>query len=77
MVRERSLRRVLLAPVSARVEGDVSRYHGAASALAAFVAGCVFAALVGASQPATAAGKSDEARALERIARTLEGKCKP
>jgi hypothetical protein len=55
----------------------VSRSHGAANVVAAFVAGCIAAALLGAPSPATAARKSDEARALERIARVLEGKCKP
>lgn len=53
----------------------MSRY-GFANALAAFVAGALMAALLGAAQPATASGKSDEARALERIARVLEERCK-
>jgi len=54
----------------------VSVRHGAANTLAAFLAGVVAAALIGVSQPATAAHKSDEARALERIAKAVESRCR-
>jgi len=45
--------------------------------LAALLAGALLAHVLGASRPAQAGAKSDEARALERIARVLEKKCKP
>lgn len=55
----------------------MSRYNGPATLLAALLAGALLSTVLGASRPAQADRKSDEARALERIARVLEERCKP
>lgn len=54
----------------------MSRYHNAGNVLALVVAVALATSLLSAPQTAQAGRKSDEARALERIARALEGRCK-
>ena len=55
----------------------MSRYNAPATIVSFFVGAMIAFTLCIASPTAHADRKSDEARALEKIARVLEGKCKP